>query len=153
MGPLPLVLAVEGKIPSAFSVAKPVSAGLGNLPFLPHSFGATAAVAVIEKPPFKVDSTLVEKTTKLGQKATIKVKVTRDPGFEGPIALNVDGLPKEVTATTATIAPKALDADLVVTIGAKAEAGKPSLKITGKSTKGAREFAVSSTPMELQIQK
>ncbi len=153
MGPQPLVLALEGKVAHSFSVAKPVSTGLAGLPYLPHQFGSSAAVAILEKPPFKVESTLVEKTAKIGQKATIKAKVVRDKGFEGAIAVSVEGLPKEVTATTASIAPNASEVDLVVTLGAKAEVGKPNLKVTGKSTKGAREFVVSSGGHELQIQK
>ena len=110
-------------------------------------------MAVLEKPPFVVQATLSEKTTKIGQKVNIKAKVVRDKGFEGAINLSLDGLPKEVTATAATIPGGMTEATLTITIGAKAEVGKPALKLIGKSTKGAREFVVLSDPSDLQISK
>jgi len=154
VGPMSLKLGVEGPVEGKFTVTKAVSASLGNLPFLPKAFGAQAALAVLEKPPFKVtEVALVEKSAKVGQKVTLKVKVARDPGFEGPIALSLEGLPKEVTATTATLDPKTSAGELAVTLGAKADAGKPGLKVVGKSTKGAREFVVPGNPVELTITK
>lgn len=153
MGPVEILLAVEGATPNRFEVEKPVSTALGGLPVIPSHFYSKAALAVIEKPPFSIQATLAEKTTKLGQKVNIKAKINRDKGFDGPVNVSLDGLPKEVTATTATIPAGMLEATLTVTIGGKAEPGKPALKVVGKSNKGAREFVVSSEPSELQIAK
>jgi len=153
IGPVEIQFGVEGPTPSKFEVEKPISTALAGLPVLPSHFYAKAAMAVLEKPPFVVQATLSEKTTKIGQKVNIKAKVVRDKGFEGAINLSLDGLPKEVTATTATIPGGMTEATLTITIGAKAEVGKPALKLIGKSTKGAREFVVLSDPSDLQISK
>lgn len=153
MGPVEIQLAVEGSTPSKFEVEKPVSTALAGLPVIPSHFYAKAALAVIEKPPFTVQAALAEKTAKLGQKVNIKATVVRDKGFDGAITITLDGLPKEVTASTATIPAGMTEATLTITVGAKADAGKPSLKVIGKSTKGAREFVVPSGPSELQITK
>ncbi len=153
VGPAEILFAVEGTTKNRFEVEKPVSLALGSLPVMPSHFYAKAALSVLEKPPFTVQSTLMDKATKIGQKVNIKVTVARDKGFEGPISISLDGLPKEVTATTSSIPAGSTESSLTITIGGKAEAGKASLKVVGKSTKGAREFIVSSGPMDLQIAK
>ncbi len=153
MGPVEILLGVEGDTASSFQVEKLISTALSGLPILPSHFDSKAALAVLEKPPFTLETQIVEKTTKLGQKATVKVTLKRDKGFDGPVNLALEGPPKEVTGTTATIPAGKADATLTVTVGAKAAEGKPALKITGKSTKGVREFAVTSSGSELQIIK
>ena len=153
MGPVEIQLGVEGDTASTFQLEKLISTALSGLPVLPSHFDSKAALAVLEKPPYTLETQIVEKTTKLGQKATMKVTLKRDKGFDGPVSLALEGPPKEVTGTAATIPAGKAEATLTVTVGAKAAEGKSALKITGKSTKGAREFVVSSQGSELQIIK
>lgn len=58
-----------------------------------------------------------------GGKHTVKVNVTRNPAFAGPVTVTLQNLPKGVTAAPATIAPEAATADIELTAAADAAVG------------------------------
>lgn len=56
-------------------------------------------------------------------KHTVKVNVTRNPAFSGPVTVTLQNLPKGVTATPATIPPEASTADIELTAAEDAAVG------------------------------
>ena len=56
-------------------------------------------------------------------KHTVKVNVTRNPAFSGPVTVTLQNLPKGVTAAPATIPPEASTADIELTAAEDAAVG------------------------------
>jgi hypothetical protein len=97
-----------------------------------------------------------------GSKATLKVTATRKGGYQGPIAVELRGLPANVTAPKATIPQGQLSVDIEVSAAANVPLGnKPGLSVFGTATtaanqQGATPFAMIVEPLpppfELKIE-
>lgn len=89
-------------------------------------------------------------TIKIGQKAKLKVIVTRKGDFKGPVDVEVKNLPPNVTAVKATIPPDKTEVEIELTAAATAAAGdKPDVQVV--ATAGGQ--AGSPPPVVLKVVK
>ncbi len=86
-------------------------------------------------PPFELKVEPAPFTLPIGEKAKLKVTATRKLGYEGPIELEMRGLPKKTTSNKVTIEKAQTQVELEVTAEAGAPVGeKKGVVVRGKAT-------------------
>ncbi len=149
-----IALVPQGVPANVVVAVKPIPKGANEIAF-PVTAAANAAVGPIalsfrgtSKPggrDFAYDSTTATGTIglpvevkaeptplmlKIGQKAKLKVTITRKGDFKGPVDIEVKNLPANVTAPKATIAPDKKEAEIELTAAANAVmADKPDIQV------------------------
>jgi len=89
-------------------------------------------------------------TLKVGQKAKLKVIVTRKGDFKGPVDVEVKNLPANVTAAKATVAADKAEVEIELAAAFAAAAGdKPDVQVLAT---GAGQ-AVAPPPVVLKVVK
>jgi hypothetical protein len=78
-----------------------------------------------------------------GKSVDVKLTVTRQPGDDSPMEMNVTGLPKGVTATTPTIPPKGNTATITLKADADAAAANQPFRITAANGSTTRRVLFS----------
>jgi hypothetical protein len=136
-----------------FTVTPAANAALGNLPltfrgttktggkdFAYYSTSATLSVVV----PLEVKAEPSPLALKAGQKAKLKVTITRKGGYKGPVDVEVKNLPANVTAPKVTVPPDKTTADVELTAAPTAAAGdKPDVQVTATATAAANQQATA----------
>jgi hypothetical protein len=90
---------------------------------------------------------------KIGQKAKLKVTVTRKGDYKGPVDLEVKNLPANVTAPKVTVAADKTTADIELTAAANAAAGdKPDVQVVATAT-GAGNQQATAPNVVLKVSK
>jgi hypothetical protein len=109
---------------------------IGKAKFQNKDVGFTAApVDLPVVPPFDIKVDPVPLKIKLGDKAMLKVSVTRKAGYQGPIALEVRNLPGNVTASKPTIEQGKNDVDVEIVVAPNAAPGdKGDVNVLGTAT-------------------
>jgi hypothetical protein len=105
-------------------------------------YSSTVNVNVVS--PVEVKAEPSPLTLKVGQKAKLKVTVTRKGGYKGPVDLVVKNLPANVTAAKATVAADKTAAEVELTAAANAAAGdKPDVQVVATATGAANQQATA----------
>ncbi|HVK11280.1 MAG TPA: hypothetical protein VM597_21095, partial [Gemmataceae bacterium] len=100
--------------------------------------------------PFGVRAEPTTLTLKVGQKAKLKVIVTRKGDFKGPVDVEVKNLPANVTAAKATVAADKAEVEIELAAAFAAAAGdKPDVQVLAT---GAGQ-AVAPPPVVLKVVK
>lgn len=95
--------------------------------------------------PFVLKTDLAGGKLALGQTLKIKVTAERNPAYRGPIALSLQGLPKGVTASAATIAADQAETEVTLTAAADAAVGAaPNIVVRGEGTNGNAKLTADS---------
>jgi hypothetical protein len=112
----------------------------GGKDFAYDSAPAKAAISL----PVEVKAEPSPLTLKVGQKAKLKVNVTRKGGYKGPVDVELKNLPANVTAPKVTVAPdkSAAEVELSAAMNA-AVADKPDVQVTATATGAANQQATS----------
>jgi hypothetical protein len=102
-----------------------------------HTFPTKIALRVTEAAPFTVEvGPPVADLVPEGE-ITCAVKVTRQPGFEGPIELNMEWVPANVNrAQQMVLKPDETEAEFLVSANSKVAPGIYPVTITGRTGKG-----------------
>ena len=154
--------------PNVAIAAKPIPKGANEVQFpvtaaanaavgpLPLAFRGTAKpgkkdVAYYSSPvaanivlPVEVKAEPSPLPIKAGQKAKLKVTVTRKGGYKGPVDLEVKNLPANVTAPKVTVAADKTTAEVELTAAANAAAGdKPDVQVVGTATGAGNQQATA----------
>ncbi len=82
-----------------------------------------------------------------GSNTVVDVEVARS-GFNGPITIAVEGLPADVSATAATIAPDATKASITINATTAAAQGETAITISGSDATGSIK---GSSPTQLLV--
>jgi hypothetical protein len=133
------------------SVAGVVKAELGNLTYPPQDLQDQLALAVTEKPPFRLAARLDLPEAARGLPATLTVTATRAPGFTEEIALSPGTLPANVTAALKPIPKGANEVKVQLTAAANAALGSFPISVVGKTKYNNKEFAVTSVPASVVV--
>jgi hypothetical protein len=81
---------------------------------------------------------------KIGQKAKLKVTITRKGDYKGPVNLEVKNLPANVTAGKVTVAADKTTAEVELTAAANAAAGdKPDVQVVATATGAGNQQATA----------
>src|SRR5262249_62302557 len=90
---------------------------------------------------------------KIGQKAKLKVTVTRKGDYKGPVDLEVKNLPANATALKVTVAADKTTAEVELTAAANAAAGdKPDVQVVATAT-GAGNQQATAPNLVLKVVK
>lgn len=126
VGPLPLTFRGQAKV--------------GGKDFAYYSSPLAAAVVL----PVDVKAEPSPLELKVGQKAKLKVTVTRKGDYKGPVDVEVKNLPANVTAPKVTLTPDKTTAEVELTAAAAAAVGdKPDVQVTATATGAANQAAVA----------
>lgn len=158
MSPGPHAITVQGtvSIPGAprtvvANARATTIATLAGLPFPPLSLPQQIGAAVIEKSPFQLAVKFETLGAVRGLPATLLVSATRAPNFSEEIALAALALPANVAVALKPIPKGANEVKLQLTPAANAALGQFLFGITGKTKHNAKDYAGSSSPVELVV--
>jgi hypothetical protein len=84
-------------------------------------------------------------------KRDFKVRAVRRMGVSGPIAVSLQGLPKDITAPPVVIAADQSEATLTISAADKAPLGAFSAAVIGKITFDNKLTSQSAAPLSLQV--
>ena len=105
-----------------------------------YSAPATASVVL----PVEVKAEPSPLTLKVGQKAKVKVTLTRKGGYKGPVDLEVKNLPANVATAKVTVPADKAAAEVELTAGPKAAVGdKPDVQVVATATGAANQQATA----------
>jgi hypothetical protein len=105
-------------------------------------YSTTANVNVVVPVEVKADPSPL--TLKVGQKAKLKVTVTRKGDYKGPVDLEVKNLPANVTAPKVTVAADKTTAEVELTAAANAAVGdKPDVQVVSTATGAGNQQATA----------
>ena len=105
-------------------------------------YSATATAAIVIAVDVKAEPSPL--TIKAGEKAKLKVKVTRKLDYKGPVELELKNLPANVTAAKVTVSPDKSEAEMELVAAVNAAVGdKPDVQVTAKATGAANDTATS----------
>lgn len=135
------------------SVKGAVSTGLAGLPYPPRTMWRDFGIGVQPQPPFALALKLDPATIKPGEKTTLTVTAKRAKGFDGEIALSVNGLPAMVTTKAAPIPKDGNEVKLEITSTDKAAAATPAITVTGKAKVNDKDESSTSPAATLTIKK
>jgi hypothetical protein len=133
------------------SVRAVVSVSLQNLPYPPRHLNHQLAVAVTEKPPFRLTAKLDLSEAVRGVPAALTVTAVRATGFTDAIALTPFGLPPNVPAVAGAIPANQTQVKIALNLPLNAPLGTFSIGYTGRAKFQTRDFAVSSGPTPLPV--
>jgi len=102
--------------------------------------------AGLQRPDFDVEAAVEAVAGSAGGKAEINLTVTRQGGFNGDVALSVEGLPAGVTAEPLTLKGNQNKGKIILSIAAAARAGSWPLRIVAVASGEAGQI-VRSTAM------
>lgn len=92
------------------------------------------------------------KLTKGGQ-LTVKVAVSRNPAFTGPLVLTLQNLPKGVTAAAATIPADKNEVEVVLSAAADAAVGAvKNITVKADATVGKAKLSVTSPAIQVTVE-
>jgi hypothetical protein len=105
-------------------------------------YSTTANVNVLV--PVEVKAEPSPLTLKVGQKAKLKVTVTRKGDYKGPVDVEVKNLPANVTAPKVTVAADKTTGEVELTAAANAAAGdKPDVQVVATATGAGNQQATA----------
>lgn len=85
------------------------------------------------EPDFRLSMTPRNPAVPVGGAVPVTVQAFRMDGFDGPIGLNVEGLPPGITATAALIPPGQVFATILLKSDGRAVSGAPRIEIAGRA--------------------
>jgi hypothetical protein len=154
----PYLLRVQGKatingkpVTAYASVAAPVKASLGGLPYPPRPLLDEVALAVTPKPPFALTAKVDASEALRGVPATVTVTAARDAGFTEEIALAPGALPPNVAAALKPIPKGANEVKVTLTPAANAALGAFTFTLAGKAKHDGRDVSATSAPAPLVV--
>lgn len=116
------------------------SAKVGKRDVAYYSTPVNAAIVV----PIEVKAEPSPLTLKVGQKAKLKVTVTRKGDYKGPVTLEVKNLPANVTAAKVTVPTEKTTAEIELTAAANAAVGdKPDVQVVATAPAAANQSATA----------
>ena len=137
---------IDGKaVTSLVSVRTSISQNLANLPVPPQTMYNAIGLAITEKPPFNLATTLDPPQATPGKPAMLKITATRVAGFTAEIVVTLAGQPANVTPVLKNIPAGQNEAVVQLNLAANAAVGEFSLTITAKSKHNNRDFSVQAT--------
>lgn len=117
-----------------------------------HSRGGPGFPYALLSAPTEPDFTLTCDPDKLnvgpGARTALYVKLQRRMGFDGPVALQLDGLPAGLSASPLTIAPGLTQGVIVVTAAADAKPAATQPRLTGRGEGLKGPIEVVATPRQ-----
>jgi len=132
------VVAVVQSCRKARSCCRPVAACRAA------SRSTSAPGALVVALPFDLKAEPLPVKLLPGAKATLKVTATRKGGYAGPITVEVQKLPANVTAAKGTIAMGQTAVDVEITAAANAVAGdKADVSVLGTATAAGNQTAAT----------
>jgi hypothetical protein len=121
----------------------------GGKDFAYYSTSAKAAISL----PVEMKAEPSPLTVKVGQKAKLKVSVTRRGDYKGPVDVELKNLPANVTAAKVTLAPDKTSGEVEVSAAMNAAAGdKPDVQAVATAT-GAGNQQATSPNIVLKVSK
>ncbi|MFZ9861778.1 MAG: PPC domain-containing protein [Gemmataceae bacterium] len=135
------------------SVKGALSTALAGLPYPPRTMWREFGIGVQPQPAFALSLKFDPATIKPGEKTTLTVTAKRAKGFEGEIALTVNGLPAMVTTKATPIPKDANEVKLEISTTDKAAAATPAITVTGKAKVNDKDESSTSGAATLTIKK
>jgi hypothetical protein len=143
---------IDGKEFVTFASTRPaVSRDLGNLAVPPRIWQRGVGVGVTPKPPFTLAARWDRPEAVRGLATKLIVAATREAGFDGDIALTVNDLPANVTATPQKVAKDHTEATIDVQLKEAAPLGTFAFSVVGRSQHQGHEYAAIVLPPPLAV--
>jgi hypothetical protein len=135
-----------------FASTRPaVSRDLGNLAVPPRVWQRSVGVGVTPKPPFTLTAKWDRPEAVRGLTTKLIVTATRDAGFDGDIALSLNDLPANVTATSQKLAKDHNEATIDLQLKEQAPLGTFAFSVVGRSQHQGHEYAAIVLPPPLVV--
>jgi hypothetical protein len=142
----------DGKPVVAFASTEAVVRGqMAGLPHPPREWLRGVGVGVLPRPPVMLAALWERPESVAGLRNKLVVVATRDPGFEGEIAVSADGLPSGVSARAQAIAAGQIAATLDYALAERAGLGTFPFTIVGKVRNDGREYTAHLLPPPLVV--
>jgi hypothetical protein len=150
----------DGKPVVAFaSTEAMVRAQMAGLRHPPPEWLRGVAVGVLPRPPVSLAALWERSEAVAGLRNKLVVVATRDPGFDGEIALSVEGLPAGVTAAAKPVTAGQIAATLDFTLNDRVGLGSYPFTVVGRTRSGPRQFTahllspplVVARPFDLKV--
>jgi hypothetical protein len=158
--PGPLAFHLQGKamidgkpVVELVSARNLLSAGMANLPVPPRTMLHSLGLAITEKPPFALSAKLDAPTVQPGKAITATVKVTRQPGFMGEIAVTALGAPPGMAMAAAKITGAQSEVKVTLTLQPNVKVGQSLITFQGSAKHNGRDWVVKSAPLPLVVKK